>query len=62
MTKSASKRTKRKEMEAVETEPDAWDRFTKAVGKIVPPKQPKPKEEDEETPDRRSGAVDPVRV
>ena len=34
--------------EEIETEPDAWERFEKAIGKIVPPKprtakRPKPK-------------------
>lgn len=52
MAKPTSKRVKRKEAEAVETEPDAWDRFTQAVDKIVPPKKPKPKEKDEKTPDK----------
>ncbi len=29
--------------EAIETEPDAWDRFKDAVHKIVPPKKAKAK-------------------
>jgi len=32
--------TKRK----IETEPDAWERFEKAIHKIAPPKKPKAKE------------------
>ena len=41
--KSQKKPVKRKEAEAVETEPDAWERFEKTIGKIVPPKRHKPK-------------------
>lgn len=44
MAKPARK-IKRKELEAVETEPDAWERFTKTVGKIIPAKRPKAKKE-----------------
>jgi len=33
------KPVRRKELEAVELEPDAWDRFTKAVHKIAPPRR-----------------------
>lgn len=33
------KRRKLKEAEAVETEPDAWERFKAAVHKIAPPKR-----------------------
>jgi hypothetical protein len=43
MATPRKKPVKRKEAQAVETEPDAWDRFTGAVNKIVPPKKPKPK-------------------
>ncbi len=28
-----------KKPEEIETEPDAWERFEKTIGKIVPPKQ-----------------------
>ncbi len=31
--------------EEIETEPDAWERFEKTIGKIVPPKRHKPKPE-----------------
>ena len=35
---------KKPKPEEIETKPDAWERFTKTVGKIVPPKRkPKPK-------------------
>ncbi len=36
--KSTKKPVRRKEAKAVETEPDAWERFEKTIGKIVPPK------------------------
>lgn len=42
---SKPKRVKHKEAEAVETEPDAWERFTKAMRKVAPPKRPKPKKD-----------------
>ena len=32
--------------EEVETEPDAWERFEKTIGKIVPPKH-RPADEDD---------------
>lgn len=35
------KRRKLKEAKAVETEPDAWERFESAVYKIAPPKRGK---------------------
>lgn len=35
------KRRKLKEAGAVETEPDAWERFERAVHKIAPPKRAK---------------------
>ena len=38
------KRVKRKELAAVETEPDAWQRFESAIQKIAPPKKAKPKD------------------
>lgn len=41
-TSKSKRRVKRKEAEAVETEPDAWERFTKATRKVAPPKRPKP--------------------
>ncbi len=28
--------------EEIETEPDAWERFEKTIGKIVPPKRREP--------------------
>jgi hypothetical protein len=34
---------KKPKPEEIETEPDAWERFEKTIGKIVPPKRPKPK-------------------
>jgi hypothetical protein len=37
-------RKKKPKPEEIETEPDAWERFEKTIGKIVPPKRkPKPK-------------------
>lgn len=41
---SANPKTKTKKKD-VETEPDAWERFEKAVHKIAPPKKAKAKEE-----------------
>ena len=41
--KPTKKPIMRKKAEAVETEPDAWERFEKAIGKIVPPKPHKAK-------------------
>ncbi len=39
-----AKPPKKTKPEEIETEPDAWERFEKTIGKIVPPKQkPKPK-------------------
>jgi len=35
---------KMKEAQAVETEPDAWERFEKAIHKIAPPKKAKVKD------------------
>jgi len=37
-----TKPTKKPKLEEIETEPDAWERFEKTIGKIVPPRQ-KPK-------------------
>ena len=43
---------KKPKPEDIETEPDAWERFEKTIGKIIPPKRrepngkPKPKEAD----------------
>ena len=34
---------KKPKLEEIETEPDAWERFEKTIGKIVPPKPHKPK-------------------
>ncbi len=45
MTDKPKRGRKLKEAEAVETEPDAWDRFEKTIDKIVPPKRPEPKKE-----------------
>ncbi len=39
------KKPKREKPEQIETEPDAWERFEKTIGKIVPPKRHKPKKE-----------------
>ncbi|MEE9217119.1 MAG: hypothetical protein V3U32_06750 [Anaerolineales bacterium] len=46
----AKKKTKRKKLEAVETVPDAWERFEKTIGKILPPKRPKPKKLQDKKP------------
>jgi|GEM_PF-6634821 len=35
---------KKKTVEKIEPEPDAWDRFEKAIHKIAPPKKAKAKE------------------
>ena len=48
----SSKKLKREKPEQIETEPDAWERFEKTIGKIVPPRRPKPKDGD----DRRQPA------
>lgn len=37
------RRRRIKEAQAVEVEPDAWERFEKAVGQLAPPKKPAPK-------------------
>ncbi len=37
--KTTPKRRRVKEALAVEVEPDAWERFEKAVGKIAPPRK-----------------------
>ncbi len=34
----AKKPPKKSKPEEIETEPDAWERFEKTIGKIVPPK------------------------
>jgi hypothetical protein len=39
-----AKKPKKPKPEEIETEPDAWERFEKTIGKIVPPKRPKPKD------------------
>jgi hypothetical protein len=49
-----TRETKRKNLEAVETEPDAWDRFTDAVQKIASPKRPKVKQEKSDARGSRS--------
>jgi len=49
-TKPPKKPVKRKEAEAVETVPDAMDRFQRTMDKIVPPKRAEPKKE--KTPDK----------
>jgi hypothetical protein len=36
----AKKPRKLKEAQAVETEPDAWERFENAIHKVAPPKRP----------------------
>ena len=38
----AKKPPKKPKPEEIETEPDAWERFEKTIGKIVPPKPHKP--------------------
>lgn len=37
-----AKPPKKPKPEEIETEPDAWERFEKTIGKIVPPKPSKP--------------------
>ena len=36
--------------EEIETEPDAWERFEKTIGKIVPPKRHKPEKPQDKKP------------
>ena len=43
---------KKPKPEEIETEPDAWERFTKTIGKIVPPKR-KPKQKNSSTKEIR---------
>ena len=43
MKPPTKKKTKSKKPEEIETEPDAWERFEKTIGKIVPPKRHRPK-------------------
>jgi len=43
-----SKSPKKPKPEKIETEPDAWERFEKTIGKIVPPKR-RPPEKGETT-------------
>lgn len=45
--KTVKKRVKRKEAQAVETAPDAWERFRQATHKVAPPRRPKPKSDEE---------------
>ena len=45
-----AKPPKKLKPEDIETEPDAWERFKKTIGKIVPPKRHEPKET--KTPDK----------
>ena len=42
-----AKPSKKPKLEDIETKPDGWDRFAKAVKRMAPPKpkRPKPKEE-----------------
>jgi len=39
-----ARQPKKPKPEELETEPDAWERFEKTIGKIVPPKRAKPKQ------------------
>jgi hypothetical protein len=48
----AKKPRKMKEAQAVETEPDAWERFEKAVHKVAPPKRPVPRDSGVDQKDR----------
>jgi hypothetical protein len=41
MARKPAKRIKK--AKDVEIAPDAWERFTKTIGKVVPAKTPKPK-------------------
>ena len=34
-----AKPPKKPKLEEIEAEPDSWDRFTKAIGKMVPPRR-----------------------
>ena len=43
----AKKPSKKLKPEEIEIEPDAWERFEKTIGKIVPPRRPKPKDGDD---------------
>ena len=51
-------RSKRELPEEIETEPDAWERFEKTIGKIVPPRRAKKENVDkvggQDKPDRPS--------
>jgi hypothetical protein len=49
------KRPKLKEARAVETVPDAWDRFESAVKTVAPPKLPKPAVHRGDTQNKKSG-------
>jgi hypothetical protein len=40
-----AKKSPKPRLKDIETVPDAWDRFERAVKKVVPPKRPKPKKE-----------------
>ncbi len=44
----AKKSPKKPKPEEIETEPDAWERFEKTIGKIIPPKR-RPANRGEET-------------
>ena len=41
-----AKPPKKPKLEEIETEPDAWERFEKTIGKIVPPKRRSRKEQE----------------
>lgn len=44
----SKKRRKLKEAEAIEIEPDAWERFEEAVHKLAPPRRPTKKRDQDE--------------
>ena len=46
---------KKPKLEDVEIEPDAWERFEKTIGKIVPPKRPKQKHTEKSEPKKANG-------
>ncbi len=41
------RKPKQPKPEEIETEPGAWERFEKTIGKIVPPKRPEPRDGDD---------------
>lgn len=56
MSDKPKKRRKLKEAQAVETHPDAWDRFEAATQKMVLPKERKPNAQQGEEPETKKPA------